>query len=136
MPFGVCQGEVVHPASDHRAQSFQDFSHGSTTATAGFLAYSALDAFQASAGYAYSHPACPSIVVAEAQELFPYCQVYCALGLVDLQAHTSLYETPCAFQHSLCRSFAFYIDVAIICIAHEAVSSFFQLAIQLCHYDV
>jgi hypothetical protein len=73
---------------------------------------------------------------AEAQEL-PLCwSSHCTLGLVHFELPSTCEETSDIRHHTLPRSSATDIDVAVVRIPHEAVLSSFQLAVEFIQHDV
>ena len=61
---------------------------------------------------------------------------YGALARVHLEAKTPLDEPYHCSHHAAPGAFAADVDVAIVCISHEAVSAFFELPVELVEHDV
>src|SRR5512138_584818 len=61
---------------------------------------------------------------------------YRALARVHLEAQAPLDETRDACHHALAGALTTHVDIAIVGVAHEAVTSVLELAIELVEHDV
>src|SRR5690606_41050431 len=72
---------------------------------------------------------------AEPQELPLHWPCHRALLAVDLELQPPIDERRNTRHHPLPRPFAAHVDIAIVSVAHEAMTTAFQLSVELVQHD-